>query len=49
VEITEGIKEGDEVVSGPFKAINKDLEDGALVKVDNKKTPATGTVAEKGS
>ncbi len=49
VEITEGIKEGDEVVSGPFKAINKDLEDGSLVKIDNKKTPATGTIAEKGS
>lgn len=49
VEITEGVKEGDEVISGPFKAINKDLEDGSLVKVDNKKLPATGTIAEKGS
>ncbi|HTP13464.1 MAG TPA: efflux RND transporter periplasmic adaptor subunit [Bacteroidota bacterium] len=47
VEITQGLKEGDEVVSGPFKAINKDLEDGAIVKVDNKKMPATGTMAEK--
>jgi HlyD family secretion protein len=47
VEITSGVKEGDEVVSGPFKAINKDLEDGSLVKVDNKKTPATGVLAEK--
>lgn len=49
VEITQGIKEGDEVVSGPFKAINKDLEDGSVVKVDNKKMPATGMIAEKGS
>jgi HlyD family secretion protein len=49
VEITKGIKEGDEVVSGPFKAINKDLEDGALVKVDNKKVPATGMIADKGN
>jgi HlyD family secretion protein len=49
VEITGGIKEGDEVVSGPFKAINKDLDDGSHVKVDNKKAPATGTIAEKGS
>ncbi len=49
VEITEGSKEGDEVVSGPFKAINKDLEDGSLVKVDNKKMPTTGAIAEKGS
>ncbi len=47
VEITQGVKEGDEVVSGPFKAINKDLEDGAIVKVDNKKTPPTGAIAEK--
>lgn len=47
VEITQGMKEGEEVVSGPFKAINKDLEDGSLVKVDNKKTLITGTIAEK--
>ncbi len=47
VEITQGLKEGDEVVSGPFKAINKDLEDGAVVKVDNKKGPVTGMTAEK--
>lgn len=49
VEITEGIKDGDEVVSGPFKAINKDLEDGSMAKVDNKKQPATGKLAEKTS
>ena len=49
VEISSGIKEGDEVVSGPFKAINKDLEDGALVKVDNKKQLATGSMADKGN
>jgi HlyD family secretion protein len=49
VETTEGVKEGDEIVSGPFKAINKDLEDGSLVKIDNKKLPATGAIATKGS
>ena len=47
VEVSGGVKEGDEVVSGPFKAINKDLEDGSLIKVDNKKQPTTGTIAEK--
>lgn len=47
VEVSEGIKESDEVVSGPFKAINKDLEDGSKVKVENKKTAATGSMAEK--
>jgi HlyD family secretion protein len=30
-EITEGLKEGDEVVSGGFKAISRDLEDGRKV------------------
>jgi HlyD family secretion protein len=33
VEITEGLNEGDEVVSGGYKAINRELEDGKKVKV----------------
>jgi HlyD family secretion protein len=35
VEILDGVSEGDEVVSGSFKAISKDLEDGKKVKIDN--------------
>lgn len=35
IEITEGVQEGQEVVKGSFKAINKELEDGSKVKVDN--------------
>ena len=35
-EVLEGVTEGQEVVSGNYKAISKDLEDGKLVKVDNK-------------
>jgi hypothetical protein len=35
VEIVEGLEEGMEVVTGSFRAINRDLEDGSLVKVDN--------------
>ncbi|HET7152420.1 MAG TPA: efflux RND transporter periplasmic adaptor subunit [Candidatus Kapabacteria bacterium] len=35
VEILDGLSEGDEVVSGSFKAISKDLDDGKKVKVDN--------------
>jgi HlyD family secretion protein len=31
-EITEGLKEGDEIVSGGFRAISRDLEDGKKVK-----------------
>ncbi|MBL7129575.1 MAG: efflux RND transporter periplasmic adaptor subunit [Ignavibacteria bacterium] len=37
VEITEGLKEGEEVIKGPFKAINKELEEDTKVKVDNTK------------
>lgn len=35
IEITEGVQENQEVVKGSFKAINKELEDGTKVKVDN--------------
>jgi len=34
VEITEGLKEGEEVVSGGYKAINRDLEDGKKIIVN---------------
>lgn len=33
IEITEGLSEGSEVVSGGYKAISRELEDGKLVKV----------------
>ncbi len=39
IEITDGLREGDEVVSGSYRAISKDLANGALVKVDNAKPP----------
>jgi hypothetical protein len=34
VEILEGPHEGDQVVSGGYKAINRDLEDGKKVIVN---------------
>ncbi len=37
VEILEGLKEGQEIVSGGYKAINRELEDDKPVKVDNAK------------
>ena len=40
VEIIEGVTEGAEVISGGFKAINRELEDGKKVKVDNEKKQA---------
>jgi HlyD family secretion protein len=32
VEIIEGLEEGQEVVSGSYKAINRELEDGRKIK-----------------
>lgn len=37
VEITEGITEGMQVVSGSYKAINRELEDGAKVRIEEPK------------
>ena len=31
-EITDGLKEGDEVVSGGYRAVSRDLEDGKKIK-----------------
>ena len=46
VEVKAEGLENEEVVSGPFKAINRDLEAGSKVKVDNKTTRKTGASAE---
>jgi len=43
-EITEGLTEGGEVVSGSYKAINRDLEDGKKVIIG---TGAAGAAADK--
>lgn len=40
MEILEGLKEGDEVISGGYKAISKELEDGKKVKIGTGKTDA---------
>ncbi len=37
IEILDGLKEGDEVVTGSYRAISKDLDNGAVVTVNNKK------------
>jgi len=39
IEIVSGLKEGEEVVSGSYRAISKDLDNGALVKINNEKKP----------
>jgi HlyD family secretion protein len=40
MEIKSGLKEGDEVVSGPFSAITRTLKDATKVKVDTPKGQA---------
>ena len=42
VEILEGLSEGQEIVSGGYKAINRELEDDKPIKVDNAKKPVGG-------
>lgn len=37
VEITDGVKESMQVVSGSYKAINRELEDGAKVRIEEPK------------
>jgi len=41
IEILDGLKEGDEVVSGSYRAISKDLDNGAVVRINNAKKPDT--------
>ena len=39
VEITEGLSDGADVVSGSYKAINRELEDGAKVRIEEQHKP----------
>jgi HlyD family secretion protein len=39
IEVKSGLKEGEEVVSGSYRAISRDLENGASVRVNNEKAP----------
>ncbi len=42
VEILDGLKGGEEVVKGNFRAVSKELENDMKVKVDNSKNSTTG-------
>lgn len=46
MEIKSGLKEGDEVVSGPFSTITRTLKDDAQIRVDKPKKPPV-TAAKK--
>jgi len=37
IEITDGLREGDTIVTGSYRAISKDLENGAAVTINNSK------------
>jgi HlyD family secretion protein len=39
IEVLDGLKDGEEVVSGSYRAISKDLENGAVVRINNEKQP----------
>jgi HlyD family secretion protein len=41
-EILEGVSEGQEIITGNFKAVSKDLNDGTLIQLEEpKKDKAT--------
>jgi len=42
IEIVDGLKEGEEVVTGSYRAISKDLANGGVVTVNNNPKPAKG-------
>jgi len=50
IEITEGIKEGQEIISGPYFVISKEMKDGDLIKVlerpEENETAKEETVAD---
>lgn len=48
IEIVDGLKEGDEVVTGSYRAISKDLVNGAVVRIDNSKKVEKPTADEAG-
>ncbi|KUG08894.1 efflux RND transporter periplasmic adaptor subunit [Solirubrum puertoriconensis] len=48
IEILSGVKPGDEVVSGPFRAVSKTLKDGSLVVVKDAKSLNHAALKEEG-
>lgn len=43
IEIVDGLKPGDEVVTGSYRAISKDLDNGSMVTINNNKKPERDT------
>ncbi|MFI5236705.1 MAG: efflux RND transporter periplasmic adaptor subunit [Ignavibacteriales bacterium] len=49
LEIKNGLKEGDEVVSGSYRAISRELEDGTVIRVNQKDEGTGEEIAEEES
>jgi HlyD family secretion protein len=45
IEILDGLEEGDEVVTGSYRAISRDLQNGAVVSIKNDGDPGRSTEA----
>jgi HlyD family secretion protein len=37
IQITNGLKEGEEIVTGPYELLSKDLSNGDAIKLEEKK------------
>jgi HlyD family secretion protein len=37
IEVTEGLNEGEEIVTGSYRAISKDLDNGAVVTISKER------------
>jgi HlyD family secretion protein len=49
IEVTEGLAEGEEVVTGSYRAISKDLNNGAVVTINNEVKPDSKEKTEQAS
>jgi HlyD family secretion protein len=47
VEIVDGLQESQEVISGGYRAISRDLKDGAMVKLSSSNSPPAGVSPPK--
>ena len=46
LQIKKGLEEGDEVVSGSYRAISRELENGSVIRVEKKNNTTGEDVAE---
>ena len=49
IEVTDGLAEGEEVVTGSYRAISKDLNNGAVVTINNEVKPDSKEKTEQAS